>query len=128
MVVRTEPWLSANFPGGVGDGEVEPSRAGAAAGESLADQERGASSCSDPPHQGGWRGVRDDRAGAGAAGALRALGWRARDRPAAAGGDLDRLGEVMLSDTVRFQVASTASDDLSSIEVAGARRPLRWPA
>ena len=40
---------------------------------------------------------------------------------------VDGLGEVMLSDTVRFQIVSTASEDLSTIEVAGSRRPLRWP-
>ncbi|HVS63105.1 MAG TPA: hypothetical protein VMT85_06325 [Thermoanaerobaculia bacterium] len=40
---------------------------------------------------------------------------------------VERLGEVMLSDTVRFQVFSTADDDLSTVEVAGERRRLRWP-
>lgn len=37
------------------------------------------------------------------------------------------LGEVMLSDTVRFQVASTVSEDLATVEVAGVRWALRWP-
>jgi hypothetical protein len=37
------------------------------------------------------------------------------------------LGEVMFSGTVRFQVISTISEDLQTVEVAGARRQLRWP-
>jgi hypothetical protein len=40
--------------------------------------------------------------------------------------DVEGLAEVMLSDTVRFQVASTVSDDLSTIEVAGGLRALAW--
>ncbi|HVS14350.1 MAG TPA: hypothetical protein VMV46_10515 [Thermoanaerobaculia bacterium] len=37
------------------------------------------------------------------------------------------LGEVMLSATVRFQVLSTISEDMETVEVAGGRRRLAWP-
>ena len=36
-------------------------------------------------------------------------------------------GEALFSDSLRFSILKSVSEDCHSVEIAGARRPLRWP-
>ncbi len=40
----------------------------------------------------------------------------------------EEYGEVLVADTERFRILRQVDDDLQSVNFAGSRRPLRWPA